>query len=278
MSMKNVMARAMAVFAVAALAGCEWEGTDQSESLTQRYNWVSFNGVYRAATNGYLVAGFGDALQNTEETVATAVAGISSYNGVLDNGDVVPGSVQVNAGVFSLTDDGAGALAGGGKSGTIIYDTGAWSINLLGEWPPGGTPIKATYRYGDASSPGSGGEPIYTLTIQQSGNLLTMIDNNGATYSGRIANIASSGGQSIEYPDTTTSMPANGDTMTATFEAEGRSASGVHIKLVGTLTGIATVTAATATTPSTIRLATRTLRGTWIEANGTTGDMLGTAP
>jgi hypothetical protein len=278
MSMKNVTARAMVVFAVAALAGCEWEGADQGESLTQRYNWVSFSGVYRAATNGYLVAGFGDALQNTEETVATAVAGISSYNGVLDNGDVVPGSVQVNAGVFSLTDDGAGVLAGGGKSGTIIYDTGAWSINLLGEWPPGGTPIEATYRYGDASSPGSGGEPIYTLTVQQSGNLLTMIDNNGATYSGRIANIASSGGQSIEYPDTTTSLPANGDTLTASFEVEGRSSSGVEIKIVGTLTGTATVTAATATTPSTIRLATRTLRGTWIEANGTTGDMLGTAP
>ncbi len=278
MSMKNAWARTMAVIAVAALAGCEWEGTDQSESTSQRYNWVRFDGTYRAAANGYLVSGFGDVLQITAETIGTAVAGVSSYNGVFDNDNVVPGTVQINAGVFALTDNGAGALAGGGKTGTIIYKTGAWSINLLGEWPPGGTPIVATYRHGDASSPGGGGKPIYTMTVQQAGNSLTLIDNNGGTYSGLISTISSSGGQTIEYPDTTTSMPANGDTMTASFEVEGRSSSGVSVKIVGNLTGTATVTAATATTPSTIRLANRTIRGTWIEANGATGEVLGTAP
>lgn len=128
------------------------------------------------------------------------------------------------------------------------------------------------------SSAGSSGEPIYSLTVQQAGNQITMIDNNGGTYSGKLSTISSSGGQTIEYPDTTTSMPANGDTLVGSFEVEGRSSSGMKVKIVGSLTGTATVTTATATTPSTIRLATKTVRGTWIEANGATGEVLGTAP
>jgi len=192
--MKHVFAGALAVFAVAVLSGCDWEGVDSDSGVTQRYNWVRFDGTYVSAVDRYLVEDF----------------------------DV-------------------------GNSNTT-------------------------------SSAGSSGEPVYSMTVQQAGNNLTMIDNNGGTYSGLISTIASTGGQTIEYPDTTTSMPANGDTMTASFEVEGRSSSGVHVKIVGTLTGTATVTAATATTPSTIRLATRTIRGTWIEANGFTGEVLGTAP
>jgi hypothetical protein len=122
------------------------------------------------------------------------------------------------------------------------------------------------------------GEPVYSMTVQQAGNALTMIDNNGGTYSGLISTIVSTGGQTIEYPDTTTSMPANGDTLTASFEVEGRSSSGMSVKIVGNLSGIANVTAATATTPSTMRLTFRWILGTWIEANGITGAVAGQAP
>lgn len=192
--MKHVLAGALAVFAVAVLSGCDWEGVDSDGGVVQRYNWVRFDGVYSSAPNRYLVEDFDTGNSNT------------------------------------------------------------------------------------TSSAGSSGAPIYSMTVQQAGNNLTLLDNNGRTYSGLISTIASSGGQTIEYPDTTTSMPANGDTMTASFEVFGRSSSGVQVTIVGTFTGVATVTAATATTPSTIRLATRTIRGTWIEANGATGEVLGTAP
>lgn len=276
--MKQKWAGTMAVCAVAIMAGCEWEGTDQDESVSQRYNWVSFSGVYRSTTNGYLVAGFGGDLQTTEEVIGTAVAGVSSYNGVLANGGIIPDTVQIAAGVFALTDDGAGALAGGGKTGTIVYETGAWSINLLGEWPPAGTPIEATYRHGETDSPGSSGSPIFSLTVQQNGNSVTMVDNNGATYSGTISSISGTGGTSGDTPSLTTPSPATGDTVTGSFEVEGRSTSGQSIRIVGTLVGTVVAVAATDTSAASIRLTNRQMRGTWIEGSGETGDIYGVAP
>lgn len=275
--MNKTWAGTMAVCAVALVAGCEWEGTDQSESVSQRYNWVSFDGVYRAATNAYLVSGFGDATPVTQERISTSVSGVSSYSGTLDNLGVTPGTLQIVAGVFVLTDNGNGVLSGGGKSGTIVYETGAWSINLAGEWPPAGTPITATYQHEESQESGSSGSPIYSFTVTQNGNSLTLLDNNGATYSGTISSIASTGGISQNEPSTTSRLPSTGDTVTGSFQVEGRSASGVNVTITGTLVGTVTATAATATTAASIQLRNRSIHGTWVEAGGETGDIYGIA-
>ncbi len=288
--MKRMKAGWMAACAVTLLAGCDWEGTSEEDSISQRYNWVSFNGVYRSATNGYLVAEFGAGMvepgetnQVTSQTVGNATAGVSAYNGVFGKANILPGTVQFATGVFTLTDNGAGVLAGGGKTGTIVYETGAWSIDLLGEWPPGGSPIRATYQYANLADtnfadPGSSGTPIFSLTLHQSGNALTMSDNNGATYSGKISSIKATGGASGDEPSTGAPTVPNGDIVTASYEVEGRSSSGMNVKIVGTLVGTAVTVAASTTTAGSSRLTNLELHGTWIEASGRTGDIFGVAP
>ncbi len=267
--------------AAAALVGCDWEAGDGADTVSNRYNWVNFSGVYRAANGSYLVGEFdaGETNSILGERIATAVAGQSTYSGVLSKRRVRPSTVQIVAGVFVLTDNGAGVLSGSGKTGTIVYDTGAWSIDLLGAWPPAGTPITATYQAIDAPDGGSSGAAIYSFTLTQSGNALTIVDSNGATYSGRISSIRSTGGVSSDEPAATPPQPAIGDVVTASFEAEGRSRSGQNVKIVGTLTGTVASTTADGTTGTVqIRLADRRLSGTWIEAGGRTGDIDGVAP
>ena len=267
------------------LMGCDWEAGSGAETVSNRYNWVNFSGVYRAVSGTFLVSEFGSggsATTNTSvgEKVATAVAGQSTYAGVTSRRRVLPGTFQIVAGVYVLTDNGSGVLSGSGKTGSIVYQTGAWSIDLLGAWPPAGTPILASYQYVDDADPGSSGGGVYSFSVTQSGNSLTIVDSSGATYAGRISSIRSTGGVSSDEPSATPLQPAVGDTLVASFEAEGRSRSGVGVKIVGTLSGtVAGTTAggggATATTQ--IYLNNRRLQGTWIEATGRTGDIVGVA-
>jgi len=270
---------AAGVIGASLLAGCEWEGTDQEESVSQRYNWVSFSGVYRAATNGFLVAGFGDSEnQVTGEIIATGNGATTLFAGILDNRQITRNTLTISASGFALSDNGNGLLFGNGKTGTITYATGAWSINLTPTALDAGSPIRATYQFDASESAGSSGSPIYSLTVQQNGNSITMVDNNGATYSGTISSITGTGGASGDTPSLTTSSPATGDTVTGSFEVEGRSSSGQSIRIVGTLVGTVVATAATDTTAASLRLNNRSMHGTWIEGSGETGDIYGVAP
>lgn len=272
-----------AAMVAAALAGCDWEAGSGADTVSGRYNWVNFSGVYRATGGTYLVGAFdaGETNNVLNERVATAVAGQSTYAGVLSRRNVRPGTVQIVAGVFVLTDNGAGVLAGSGKTGTIVYSTGAWSIDLLGAWPPAGTPIVASYQWVDTPGGGSTGRGVYSFTVTQSGNVLRITDSNGAVYDGKISSIRSTGGVSSDEPSTVPPQPAVGDVVTASFEAEGRSSAGISVKIVGALNGTvaATTSGGTGVTTATaqIRLTDRTLQGTWIEANGRTGDISGVA-
>lgn len=272
----------VAAGAAAVLVGCDWEAGSGAETVSNRYNWVNFSGVYRAVSGTFLVGEFGaggSATTNTiaGERVATAVAGQSTYAGVFSRRRVLPNTVQIVAGVFTLTDNGAGVLSGSGKTGSIVYQTGAWSIDLLGAWPPAGTPILASYQYLDDADAGNSGRGVFTFSITQSGNSLTIVDSSGATYSGRISSIRSTGGVSSDEPSATPLQPAVGDTLIASFEAEGRSGAGVAVKIVGTLSGTVAGTTGGGTTAAQIYLNNRRLQGTWIEATGRTGDIVGVA-
>ncbi|MCX7818697.1 MAG: hypothetical protein N2652_05750 [Kiritimatiellae bacterium] len=272
--------------ATAVLVGCDWEAGSGAQTVSNRYNWVNFSGVYRAVSGAFLVnepGSGGSATTNTVsgERVATAVAGQSTYAGVLSRRRVLPGTFQIVAGVYVLTDNGAGVLSGSGKTGSIVYQTGAWSIDLLGAWPPAGTPILATYQYLDDADPGSSGGGLYTFSITQSGNAITIVDSSGGTYSGRISSIRSTGGVSSDEASVTPLQPVVGDTLVASFEAEGRSRAGVAVKIVGTLSGTVAGTAGGGGGGGggavQIYLNNRRLQGTWIEANGRTGDIVGVA-
>ena len=229
--MKHAWMGAAAALLVAGwmTSGCDWQAGSSSETVSDRYNFANFSGVYRAANDGLLISDYtsypdagtaGSTNTITGEAIGSTTAGDSVYSGVLAHGAVLPNSVQIRAGVFVLTDNGTGALAGNGKTGTIVYQTGAWSINLAGEWPPDGTSITASYRYGvnassgstagiNANNPGVSGAAIYSFNITQSGNSITIVDNNGATYSGKISSIRSTGGVSSDIASTANPQPAS---------------------------------------------------------------------
>ena len=302
--MKHAWMGAAAALLVAGwvTSGCDWQAGSSSETVSDRYNFANFSGVYRAANNSILISDYtsfpeagsaGSTNTVTGEVIGSTTAGVSVYSGVLAHGNILDDSVQVQAGVFVLNDDGSGALAGNGKTGTIVYQTGAWSINLAGEWPADGTPITASYRYAvggtsgstagiNPNNPGVSGAAIYSFNVTQSGNSITIVDNNGATYSGKISSIRSTGGVSSDIASTANPQPADGDTLVASFEASGTSAAGRKVKIVGSFQGVVDYatsggTTGGATAASLPRLTTRTLGGTWIESTGVTGTINGTA-
>lgn len=276
-------------------AGCNWESSGTDDSVSDRYNWVNFSGVYRALSGGVLISDYtavgtaesGVTNRVTNEAVGTAEAMQTVFSGSLRNGGVLEGSVQIVVGGFVLADDGDGVLAGGGKTGTIAYESGAWSVDLAGDVVPAGTTLRARYSYFRSPNPGSGGpasgvsgRAIYSLAASQNGNSLSIVDNNGATYSGKISSIRSTGGVSPNIPGTL-GNPADGDTVTANFEVSGRSAAGVNVRIVGTFSGLVELvqqqqTGGTQTSePPQVRVLNRQVNGTWIEPSGKTGDVNG---
>ena len=289
--MKRIwISAALACMAGLWTTGCDWDWAGSDESVSDRFNWVSFSGVYRAATGSVLITDYSitpevDAdltARVTGEAIATAGALDSVFAGTLDNGNVVAGSVQIDAGGYSLVDDGAGALAGGGKTGTIAYESGAWSVDLGAATLPAGTVLRASYSYTRSTTPGTGGpssgvtgRAIFSLTVVQSGNRLTITDNNGATYSGQIS-FRTSGGVAQNLPGGA-AVPADGDTVIASFDAGGTSAAGVRVKITGAFSATAEVAAPEAdavATATQIQLVNRKIDGTWIEPNKT-GDING---
>ena len=296
--MKMITWIAAAGVAVACLnSGCDWSSGHSADSISDRYNWVNFSGLYRGVGGGMIVTDFpttpgtaGTTNAVTSEHVATEAAGVSAYHGVLGHNGILPNTVTIVAGVFALTDNGGGVLAGSGKTGTIDYSTGAWSIDLSGEWTAG-TAILASYTYAVAGSvgatgPGSGSSgkmSLFTFNVTQSGNSLSIVDNNGRTYSGTISSIRSTGGSNRNTPGTT-DTPMTGDTLIGSFTASGTSAVGMKVKIVGVLQAVvASSTAAAAGTgvstgTTTIMLNNRVINGTWIESKGKTGNIVGEAP
>lgn len=69
-----------------------------------------------------------------------------TFTGNLANTPVYRNSITITAGAAGVTDDGVGNLSGGGGSGTINYDTGAYSVT----WntaPATGTSVLADYSH-----------------------------------------------------------------------------------------------------------------------------------
>jgi len=99
---------------------------------------------------GYKPAG-GDLLGILGEDLG--VTGAATLTGTLTNQPVFPGSVMIAGGTASFADNGAGQLIGtlAGSSGTIDYDTGAWTLTFLTP-PAAGTPITANYAFIDNST------------------------------------------------------------------------------------------------------------------------------
>ncbi|NCC53738.1 MAG: hypothetical protein EOM20_21380, partial [Spartobacteria bacterium] len=152
------------------------------------------------------------ATYDTTDNIGRGDASSREFSGVLRDHPVVAGSLRISAAGYSLQDNGAGTLEGNdGSSGRITYDTGAWSVSLPAPIPGqaltatyqytgtagsdvNGKSIVATYQFTGAtannSTPGtSGGIKIYSFTVFQEGNKLSIRDNTGATYEGNMGSV-----------------------------------------------------------------------------------------
>lgn len=277
---------ALAGSASIAMVGCDWGSAGEGEDTwNDAYSWVNFTGVYTGTGGGALVSDFTSRTNPvplppvtvTEVTIATAAAGQSKYEGTLSpKGEgIVPGSVTIDAGVFSFTDDGLGVLVeSSGKTGGIEYDTGHWSINLYGLWPTDGSAILGDWTYIPIDGPDPRPLPtrfgIYQFIVEQQGNNISFMDNNGSVYSGKLGRVSTTGG--INQDNISSSRtPTAGTTVFGDYNVTGTSKVGKQVRMVGSLQGVVMGAGGS------ISLANRVLLGTWLEKDGKTGQINGEA-
>lgn len=289
--MKRVLSMVAFAAAVAGLvAGCEWDTSRKNNaSWSDSYNWVNFSGTYRGTSGGMLVTDYTTTPStpgstNTftySEKGGKLAAKTLAASGVTKYKSIVPGSVTIRVGSdIALADNGEGALSGSGGTGTVSYTGGTWSFQLDDtQWSASARSIQVDYSYtvsnegsagGNAKS-GVSGRSIYSYVVVQQGQNLTITDNNGAQYKGRIGELRSTSGTTPANSKETSAggivLPKDGDTIVATFNCKGSSTAGKVVTITGTFQG--TVAAGVFTG--------RTMQGTWIESGGKTGDINGSA-
>lgn len=187
---------------------------------------------------------------------------------------IEPGSVQVTvtgSKTVTFSDDGNGNLNGSiqGSHGSVTYKTGAISINTgstLGGKSKSNASVDVRYNYSNTTTKQIEGvatktdaerrqgtvvsqksslaeTPIVYLNVNQKGNVFTMKDSNGVTYSGRITGVSCA----------RDSYKVAGD-KTLSFEVSSGNA-----KIVGSFTG----TTSAANSESTVVVSNRRINGTY---------------
>lgn len=296
--MKRFALIGMALAALAAgLVGCEWNTGEDATSWSSAYDWVNFGGVYRGLGGGLLVTDYTTTptipgvtnVYTSSESGGTMPKQGTKASGKVSHRPIVPGSVMITVGNnATLSDPGKAGILTGNGSGTVNYDGGTWSIDIdpaLADWD-NARPITVSYSYtvardGSTSGGAESGATrvsVYSFNVAHSGQNLTIVDNNGATFNGKLSQVRSlSGAQNSDIPQVVSDeianrakatyyeseLPADGDVIVANFEASGVSAAYVPVKIVGTFEG--TVSAGVFTS--------RQMDGTWIETGGKTGDI-----
>ena len=280
------------------LVGCEWNTGDDAESWSSSFNWVNFSGVYRGAGGGLLVTDYTTTPSvpgSTNTFTRTESGGTlqpqkTSASGQVSHGNIIPGSFMVTVGnIATLADTAKDGILAGNGNGTVNYTGGTWSISL-DTWSPSSQKINISYSYAVSSDGSTGGGAqsgatgnIYSFNIVQQGQNLTITDNNGAVYQGRIKQMRSATGQQntdipqggddegrndgrmAKYTYQESPLPTDGDMIVANFECSGTSRAGMQVRIVGIFEG--TVAAGVFTG--------RRMDGTWIEAGGKTGNING---
>ena len=229
--------------ATALLVGCEWTSSD-GITWDESYNNVNFSGTYNLGNGLEDSTGQNVTKTGGESTSGGEVLSKSYGQGITSGtvgGSVVPGSVSVvSKGTItkmyeaSFADNGEGVLVGGDDgNGTINYHTGAWSIpdkwlwNRAGTKTPSKSPVitQTTVRWKTESvtTPGYTNIVVQYVTVQQSGQNITMTFSNGNTFSGKISGF-STDSDSIQHASS----------VIAKFNV-----SGANGKIVGTLNSLA---------------------------------------
>lgn len=299
----------LAIILGAVFVGCEWETTGGGDSWDDSYSWVNFSGIYRSSSGGYLVSEYTAAATTTNGTsdseiiVTNEVGGTAPMlqtvlTGSFDNHPgIVPGSITMifsgvdSAGTFK--DNGGGGLSGTynvvgvadpiSATGTIDYDTGVWTLDLVAPGFLEDMTITLNYKYtpedtaatSAGAESGATGAAIYSLSVEQTGNVLVFTDSNGAKYSGSISTVSTTGGdvEGESLGDVQPGSEVAAVAVIAQFQVTGTSAGGVGVTITGSFSG--SYSAGDATTSSS--LGNRTMEAIWIEATGQTADIQGKA-
>jgi len=271
------------------ITGCDDWSSGGDSSWTDRYSWMNFSGHYRGEAGVPLVTDYtairdADSMQaSITQSFETPSPDSQEQTFSLARENVQPGSVRVvrtPPGV-TLSDDGSGTLTGSGGAGTVDYGSGIVNLTLDNPEPAGST-FSISYSYSVAAEgrppPGSGATKVRidTFSIEHTGNRISIVDNNGAVYTGNLGRTTSSGGK--EGPGGFTDQqpgggndepgsPVTGGILIAQFTATGISASGMRINMTGHLQG----------NWSGGEITNRRILGTWIEKDGRVGDINGVA-
>jgi hypothetical protein len=312
--MKSFLNFGLALVLAGLVSGCEWDGSGSEGSWNDSYSWINFSGLYRGS-NGPIVGNFttatvtDDAPDTTpvnvvnNENGGTAPDGQTVLNGVLAHKPgITPGSVTIVFLVGSpggssgtATDNGSGVLSGSVNlvgldpssalpmTGTINYDTGAWTLNLSSPGLLSPSPIRISYTYSAtaAATGGTGsstlsiaGGDVNTMLVEQVGNRLRFVDSNGNEYSGVLSVVSLAGGDRTGL--------SSGD-VSATYEVKG-TAAGKTIKITGSFTGAYVAPGSSSdegesSTASVLygSMTRRIIEGIWMQPGGT-ADVKGVAP
>ena len=113
---------ALATALAACFVGCEWTGSDESDSWSSAYDAMNFSGTYRAVTTATTLQKTDDEEDDTKTTTSSDgkfkttsdsgvfASGANTAAGRTAYGNIVPGSFQVTAGQYIWSDDGNGNL------------------------------------------------------------------------------------------------------------------------------------------------------------------------
>ena len=292
--MKALIGVATFGIVLALVTGCEWQAGGPNINTSQ--GEVQFSGLYSPAVAGmWLVSNYSNYGTNSPSTstntttmnLGTTVAGQVSYGGSL-GASIVAGSLTITIDTLpGITDNGTGGLTGTGISGgSINYQTGVFTFTLTAA-PLAGLNMIATYQTATAASgitaePG-GSSVIDTFNVEQAGTSLRITDNNGSVYTGSLGAYVTLG---TVNSNVSVNGVANtgGQTVSAQFEASGVSSAGMNVQMTGNFQAQNQQSVTIASDPySTTNIVviqnswTRTIRGTWLEEGGRTGNINGQA-
>ncbi len=301
--MKKLLSCVAFIMTMVMLAGCEWGSSGGDSSWSDSYSWVNFAGVYRPiAGKEYLVQKPGTSsntpgsLIETTQSLGSGDGNQASFGGELAHRPIAVGTVVVRAGAWSMADgSGSGNLSGAEGSGTINYSTGVITVNW--NLAPGvGVNVIVTYSY---SAPGTGGNPsgptsgsstvkIYSMTVTQTGQHLDIIDSNGVRYNGKITNLSQTGGDKTGNTSglVIANFAAKNDAgvelvgaFNGTYLSPRENTSGdddlEETNIGGRMAGAKAEDDDEEATVTTGIMANRQMQGTYIGADGNTGEILG---
>lgn len=310
--MKSELRHLFFFTAIAVLAGCDWEAYNSDTSWTDNgFSWVSLTGTYRAQTEGMMLVldptvasrlsgSAGTTNTVTGEVIAYGNASSTLLEGILDNPGIVPTTLSIAGAGYVFTDRGNGSMTGtAGATGSVVYATGRWSLDFLTVAPDVDAEFIARYQWTAAgmsatneSARGNSGPPIYLLSVEQTGNRLTFLDNNGDRYDGSLLSVSTTGSGSTTVDDTTTEGSSS-STLIAPYQVTGLG-SKANVTINGQFLGTyvfqqqlsqypnSSVSYVEDATTSAYYLLNRTVTGTWLEHDPAgnvirTGDIIGVA-